>query len=193
VIRFSDYISLPTLEEYLVELTPSVAVRRVQGEKVLKILGDHPDLAFHDPLIMVDGVPMFDMSVVLGVSPRLVDRLEIVNAPYVVGNLTFGGIMNVVTRNGDLGMIDLPSSGLMLNYILNESKDDPEPLDHRTDPRLPDVRNTIYWNPSLVIQPGGSDVLTFAAPSRPGTYEVHLRGYDGEGLYVAKKVVIQVD
>ncbi len=65
---------------------------------------------------MIDGVAIFDVEAVLAVSPRLIDRVEIVNAPYIRGNVTFGGIISLISRNNDLGYIDLPSSGLLVNY-----------------------------------------------------------------------------
>ena len=100
VVSFNDYIKLPTLEEYFVELTPEVSVRKSNKKVFLRLNGSHPDLNFYPPLLMIDGVAIFDLEALLAVSPRLVDRFEIVNAPYTRGNVTFGGIINIITKKG---------------------------------------------------------------------------------------------
>ncbi len=79
-------------------------------------LTDQPGhLEIYPPLVMIDGVAIFDIEAVLAVSPRLIERIEIVNAPYIRGNVTFGGIISLISKNNDLGYIDLPSSGLKLD------------------------------------------------------------------------------
>jgi len=103
IVRFDDYIRLPTLEEYFSELTPQVSLRTVKRKKTLRVEGEHPDLEFYSPLIMLDGVAVFNVESLLAVSPRYIDRLEIVDAPYIRGNVTFGGIINLISRNDDMG------------------------------------------------------------------------------------------
>ncbi len=83
-------------------------------------MGTHPDLDIYPPLLMIDGVAIFDVDAILDISPRYVDRFEIVDAPYIRGNVTFGGIINIVTRNDDMGFVDLPASGLLLNFQMLE-------------------------------------------------------------------------
>ncbi|MEA3460357.1 MAG: hypothetical protein U9R49_00670, partial [Bacteroidota bacterium] len=47
IVRFDDFISLPNLEEYFIEVVPQVSVRRSGGQRRLVILGEHPDLAIY--------------------------------------------------------------------------------------------------------------------------------------------------
>ena len=47
---------------------------------------------------MIDGVAIFDVESALAVSPRYIDRMEIVDAPYIKGNVTFGGIINLISK-----------------------------------------------------------------------------------------------
>lgn len=192
-IKFDDFIKLPTLEEYFVEVVPQVAVRRTGGVRRLVLLGEHPDLAIYPPLLMIDGVAIFDIEAVLAVSPRLIDRVEIVNAPYIRGNVSFGGIISLISKNNDLGYIDLPSSGLLVNYqMLNLAGIDTK-LDEILDPRLPDVRNTLYWNPDLELTQETGQRISFRTADLKGSYEILIRGIDSTGKYLEKRVPFRVE
>lgn len=193
IILFNDFIRLPTLEEYFTEVTPEVSVKRVNRQKKLLVQGSHPELDFYAPLIMVDGVAIFDVDALLAISPRAVDRFEIINEPYIRGNVTFGGIINVVTKKGDLASIDLPTSGSLITYKLfgkvqhKISGDKPE---HR---RIPDSRNTLFWNADLSLDPGESKDLEFFTNDQEGNFQVLIRGYDMNGNYFEKSIPFTVD
>jgi hypothetical protein len=192
-IHFDDFIRLPTLEEYFTEVVPQVSVRKSRGVKRLVLLGEHPDLAIYPPLLMIDGVAIFDVDAILAVSPRLIDRVEIVNAPYIRGNVTFGGIISLISKNNDLGYIDLPSSGLLVNYQMLDVPGADTIQNGVTDPRLPDVRNTLYWNPGLQLVPDTEKVITFRTSDLKGEYEILFRGTDSTGAFLEKRVPFSVE
>ena len=136
---------------------------------------------------MIDGVAVFDVDAILDISPRYVDRFEIVVAPYIRGNMTFGGIINIVTRNDDMGFVDLPASGLLLNYhMLNEgvTKLHDPPY---TDTRVPDLRNNLYWDPDINLASGESRTFDFFTGDTPGKYDVVVKGYLPDGTYFHQK------
>lgn len=193
VVSFGDFIKLPTMEEYLTEVTPQVSVRRSGRRKELQVLGPHPDLQFYDPLILVDGVAVFDVEAVLAISPGYIERLEVVEAPYVRGNLTFGGIVNLISRNGDMGYIDLPSSGLLVNYSMFGSHPSQSRLSQSPNPRVPDARNTLYWNPHVWVLPGEEQELTFTSPEMRGNYRAVFRGFDAGGSYFESSYSFRID
>jgi hypothetical protein len=183
VVEFSDFIRLPTMREYFSEVVPQVSVRKSDKRMRLRVQGGHPDLSIYDPLVMIDGIAIADIESLLAVSPRLVARIEIVDAPYIRGNVTFGGIINVVSRKGDLAMIDLPESGLLLHYQMFDPKNSNIPDFCSEDDHLPDVRNTLFWNPQLELTPGTDTVITFHTSDSYGEYVVLVRGFDSQGSY----------
>lgn len=193
VVRFDDFIKLPTMEEYFTEVTPKVSLRKSNGIRQLHVLGNHPDLAFYEPLVMIDGVAIFDVEAILAISPRYVDRLEIVESPYIRGNVTFGGIINIITRKGDLGFIELPSSGLLLNYSMYREPLPGDQIVQPTDPRIPDMRNTLYWDPDLELFPGTPQEISFRTSDAKGEYQIVLRGYDSSGTYFEGSIPFRVE
>jgi len=192
-INFDDFIKLPRLEEYFVEVVPQVSMRKNRGVSHFVMQGPHPDLAIYPPLVMIDGVAIFDIEAVLAVSPRLIDRIEIVNAPYIRGNVTFGGIISLISKNNDLGYIDLPSSGLLVNYQMLDQVQDLSPATIAQDPRLPDVRNTLYWNPELILHPDEVGTIRFQTPDLKGEYEILIQGIDSTGKFLEKRIPFGVE
>jgi hypothetical protein len=193
VVRFDDFIELPTLEEYITEVTPKVTVRRTDRRKAFRILGEHPDLNFYDPLTMVDGVAIFDSEAILALSPRVIDRFEIVDAPYIMGNVTFGGILNIITGDGNLGSIDLPASGLLVDYDLYHEEPSVWDFHPQEDLRRPDLRNTLFWEPRLVLQPGEERHISFITDDVKGEYLIIIRGFDKAGGCVKSVVPFSVE
>lgn len=192
-ILFDDFIKLPRLEEYFTELIPQVSVKSNKGEKRLVVLGEHPDLQIYQPLVLIDGVAIFNMEAIFAVSPRLIERVEIVNAPYVRGNVTFGGIISIISRNNDLAYIDLPSSGLLVNYQMLDVPLQDSILSNVADSRLPDVRNTLYWNPNIPLQVGDEMEFSFFTSDATGEYEILLRGIDEKGNYFSEALPFTVE
>jgi hypothetical protein len=191
--RFDDFIKLPKLEEYFIELVPQVSVRKSGGVRRLVLLGEDPELGIYPPLLMIDGVAIFDVEAVLAVSPRLIDRVEIVNTPYIRGNVTFGGIISLISKNNDLGYIDLPSSGLLVNYRMLDLQVTDTVQNGILDPRLPDVRNTLYWNPGLELNSETAQRISFRTSDLKGSYEILIRGTDSTGKFMELSVPFWVE
>lgn len=193
IVHFEDYIQLPDMAEYFSEVIPQVSLRRSSGIRAFRVHGNHPDLQYFQPLVMVDGVAVFDVESVLDIPPRAVDRVEILTAPYIRGNVTFGGIVHLITRNGNMGYMDLPASGLLLSYQKFAS------LSARGLPLepdgsgIPDVRNTLYWNPSLILTPGQASRLSLHAPETGGTYEIRILGYGPSGQCFEERLTFRVE
>ncbi|HLN53574.1 MAG TPA: hypothetical protein VK212_07680 [Lentimicrobium sp.] len=179
VLYLKDYVQLPTLEEYFNELPGYVKVRRKAGKKYFKIYGDQPEMETHEPLILVDGVYIDDPEKILEAPPANINRIEMVNTPYLKGDVLFGGIISIITNKGDLAGIDLPEAGFFVSYHFL----DPVYSGNNfiADNKLPDSRNTIYFQPQLKLDENNKAVIKFTAPPTPGTYSVVLNGITRHG------------
>jgi hypothetical protein len=180
ILYIDKYVQLPTLEEYFNELPNLVRVRKRQGKKYFKILGTQTGLTDFEPLILVDMVAINDPSKILAIPPTSISRIEVVNELYVKGDLTYGGIINIITKRGDFAGIDLPSSGIFINYgfLANSNQ---YPGTYPILPHSPDTRNTLYWNPRFVLDKGNTTKVSFTTSDTPGRYLVILNGTNLKG------------
>jgi hypothetical protein len=183
------FIDLPDIEEYFSELLGSVNVRTYEGRKVFRFNSIRTEMAIFDPLVLIDWVAVDDIDRILALSPRSIDRIELVNSPYIKGNITYGGIISFVSEHNDFAGIDLPVSGTFLNYKFLEDCSQrifkvPATLN------FPDARNTVYWNPELRLNEEGKATIHITMPDTPGKYLILLRGMNMEGnLFCLEKEI----
>lgn len=178
-LDIDQFVQLPTLEECFNELPGQVKVRKRSGEKYFKVIGAY-DLSFYDPLILVDWVAVDEPSRILAIAPRNVSRIEIVNQLYVKGEQTYGGIISIISHKGDFAGIDLPSTGIFINFRFL-AHDQCKPKPEIVADNFPDVRNTILWKPGISLQNNTLTNFSFKAPYTPGKYTIALEGITPEG------------
>lgn len=191
ILYLDQYVQLPTLEEYFNELPLMVKVKKRKGEKYFKVYGPQNDLDLFDPLVLIDHVAVDDPEKILKVLPQNVARIEIVNELYVKGSQTYGGIISIISKRGDFAGIDLPSSGIFINYrFLDDSKTcgDVQPADNQH----PDTRNTLFWEPHVVFDKNGTADFVFKTADTQGIYNVLLKSTDKKGHIVAQSISFQV-
>jgi hypothetical protein len=184
------FIQLPTLEEYFNELPLEVKVRERKGGKYFKFLSTNASMIVNDPLVLVDWVVIGDIGKILALSPQKILKIEIVDKPYVKGNLTYGGIISIISRQGDFAGIDLPGSGIFVKYDLLT----PCPQAGNYVPLAghhPDSRNTLLWLPDL--RPETESRITFVTPDTPGQYIILLRGVSPDGRVVRRSLSFDVN
>jgi hypothetical protein len=179
ILYIDNYIQLPTLEDYFNELPTQVKIRKSQGKKYFKILGAQTELTGYDPLTLVDLVAVGDPNLILTIPPSNISRIEVVNELYVKGDQTYGGIINIITKLSDFGGIDLPSSGIFINFGF--LADNNNPLKISTLPNLPDTRNTLYWQPNLILDKTNTSKVSFPVSDTPGRYKIILNGVKPDG------------
>jgi hypothetical protein len=194
VLVLEKYIDLPTLGEYFTELPGMVMLKKVQGRKQFRFYTNQPEMLIYDPLLLVDWVAVNDIEKILAMSPLEIERIELMDSPYVKGNITYGGIISFVSKKNNFAGIDLPTSGTFVNYGFLE--DCTENIPSGPSPRnIPDSRNTVYWNPAVQINDDGTAGISFRAPDTPGNYYILLRGISltGEVVLSEEMIVVKKD
>ena len=189
ILRLDDYIQLPTLEEYFNELPSLVKVRKKDGKKYFKILGPQPGMDYFKPLVLVDMVAVDNPEQILKAIPSEIDRIEVVNRLYVKGDYSYGGVVNIISRHKDFAGIDLPNSGLFVNYLFRTQTCHCKIQTVKSG--MPDTRNTVYWNPNLNLEKGMTQVH-FQAPDTPGTYTIIVQGVTKEGKTFLQRAFLTV-
>jgi len=198
-ILIDDYIDLPTLQEVLIELVPGVFPRERNKEPYLSFNGN--TLTFnlinqYSPLLLVDQVPVFDLDKLFLMSPKKIQRVEVLNEIYIIGNTTYGGILNVITKKGDLAGIDLPENSFFFDFtsfLPQDELDFPRYEEQEFDGENPDYRNCLYWAPEIGIDPSQKIELDFFTSDNSGDYMVLIRGIGEDGTILQGKCDFRVE
>jgi len=191
VIYLDQYIQLPTLEDYFNELPSQVKVRKHKGEPVFYVIGSR-NVSFYEPLVLIDWVAVDEPSKILAISPQNISRMEIVNEAYIKGDQTYGGIISIISKKGDFAGIDLPSTGIFINYRFLDKSWQPQP-ETQPAPNSPDTRNTLLWRPNIVLDNGDETTFEFSAPDTPGRYMVFVEGIAENGEIISKTCPFEIN
>jgi hypothetical protein len=187
-----DYIKLPVMQEVFFELLPGVFLKKKKAEYEITI-ADPVENRVYDkpPLLLIDGVVIKDPAVIANLDPELVEKIDAVKSRYFIGEYMFYGLVNVITRAGDFSNVTLPDYAVRLPYRITEpvsifSSPDYS-LQEKRQSRIPDFRNTLYWNSSVEPDKDGRASVGFWCSDIDSEYEISIQGFTGTGMPVSAK------
>ena len=191
-----DYTRFTTMEEVLREYVSEIAPRKRHENFHLKVANKGSAYLDGNPLVLVDGVPFFDMDTVISFDPLKIKSLSVVGKKYYYGPLVFYGIVSYATYNGDLEGINLDPNSLVMEYdALQLQRKFYVPryeTESEKESRLPDFRTTLYWTPDLQLNPHEQKKLSFYTSDIAGNYQVVLQGLTDKGKPVSETLTFQV-
>ena len=185
--KLDDYSRFTTMEEVLREYIMLVNVTKKKGSYHFPVYDLSGGKMFDaDPLVLVDGIPFFNLDSFITIDPLKLKKLDIVNRRYFYGNAVFDGILNWHTYDGDATDIDIDPRAVVIDYEgLQEKREFYSPTyetEVQLNSHLPDFRNVLYWNPNLSLKGNEAKQLSFFASDLPGKYVVSLQGAGSHGL-----------
>lgn len=184
-----DYTRFATLREVFVEYLSDIRTRG-RGEdlemqvRTLRLQNGVPSFRDLPSLILVDGVPVFNHSLVYALDPALIQRIEVYPYYYTFGRVMYSGVANFVTFKGDLGGIRFGDNVRILSFT---GAGYPVAFTPSEDPRYPSQRETLLWQPLLDIGPGETLLLPAMKADEGLVLQVEGITSDGQPLYLREK------
>ncbi len=187
-INVADYVVFPSMEDLLREVVPFVQSRKKGSQYSVRIsfrLETSTRVFNDDPLYVIDGTMTRNTSVFMELKPENLISIKIINNPNKLAQLSRlgeNGVIFVQTKKGDFSNsrvnqnlfpivgLSRPSDSFKINY----SKVAPPS-------RVPDLRSTLYWNPSLETDRTGHADMAFFASDDMGPMNVLVRGLTKDG------------
>ena len=196
-IVLADYISLPTMEEIFFEIVPHVSLKKKKSGYEISVTDRIDDNPLNlSPVLLIDGVFVKDAGVIAELNPEIVEKIEVIKDIYMIGNYTFPGLVNIVTRSADYSCVPLEDNMIRLKYrvtdpVLKFPSPDYSSQD-KYNMRIPDFRNTLYWNPSVKLAKQGNTEINFRTSDIPAEYIIILEGVlsDGTPVYLKKSFTV---
>jgi len=195
-----NFVRFNTMEEVLREYVAEVPVTRQKDDfsvwvTVRPHLTDIPKSV--KPLIILDGIPIFDSgNKIIKYDPKKVRSLDVVAQKYFLGTLNFEGILNFTTYKGNLPDFQLDTRATTVDYEgLQLKREFYSPVYEtaaQTESRLPDFRNVLYWSPDIKINSDGKKTISFYTSDQESNYTIMLQGISTSGRAGSDSITIQV-
>ncbi len=188
-----NYVRFTTIEEVLKEYVPSVLVRRSGTKFTLPVIDyGTKNILPGSPLVLIDGIPIFDFDKFMIYDAQKYRKLEAVDRRYISGATIYNGILNFTSYKGDVGNFELNPHAVMIDYeglqLKREFYSPTYETPEKAASHLPDFRTTLYWSPDIKTDANGKAQLIFYSSDLPGKYALVIQGIATDGT-TGKSVV----
>ncbi len=192
-----DYTRFGVMEEVMREYVSTIMVRKRRDQFFFRTLNKEAKELFNEnPMVLLDGVPVFNINSIMAYDPLKVWRLQVVASRYYYGKLSFMGIVSYATYTGDLPDFPIDSRALVREYDgLNWQREFYSPVyevPQQIESRIPDFRTLLYWEPEVSTGEDGRSVLTFYSGDLPGAYLISVQGLTDNGMPGVSRAVVEV-
>ena len=196
-ILLADYIELTSVREVVKEIIPNVYTLRQNGKHDLKLINKFQSLPFENkPLVLVDGIPVYDFEKVLIINSKEIERADVINKRYFFSEFIFDGILSFVTKKGNLSAMEFDNSVFRQVYEGCQPKIEFCSPEYSTDSlkssRIPDYRNTLYWNPGMQTEKDGKTFIEFYTSDESSDYTIVVKGISSDGKTGYSTAVLKV-
>ena len=178
-----EYTKFKSVREILIEFVRGVKRDNINGFNQLFIID--PDLHEYSKwsaLVLLDGMPVFDIDEILDYDARLLKYVMIYTDRYTFGNTPFWGIISFISQKGLLSNFNLDRTSHLVSYSFPQDR---PAFITPADPQA----GTVVWCPEVV--PDASHPIVFTAPSVPADYRIMLQGFDTDGNYVSTSFLLR--
>lgn len=182
--QLDDYTRFPTLEEVMREYVPGIRVKKRKDDFHLSIIDQVNKASFSDdPLVLVDGVPVFDINKLMEIDPLKLKQLDVIKKRWYLNAMAYDGIVSFTSYKGDLAAYQPSEQALLVNYKgLEATREFFSPqysIDKSGTETLPDARRVLFWstgalNPQHKVKFFTSDIA--------GEYRIVIQALSGKGL-----------
>lgn len=143
-----------------------------------------------NPLFLLDGMPV-EIEMITSVSPNDVETIEVLKnagSTAMYGSRASGGVIAIYTKRGgvyrspSIGITSIPYPGFYRAREFYSPKYGTESASQKEPSEQPDIRTTLYWNPSIVTDSSGKANVSFFTSDVSATYTMRLEGLGNDGL-----------
>ena len=186
---FPDYIKLPKMREFLIEVLNGVVVVRENKQSVITINPPNSTEAIGpDPLIILDGVPISESSIILNLNPETVKCIRVIRKKYYYKDQVYDGVFDLITYAGDASGFELPgniSRSGFTHVVKGITRIEPEFISGNGD-KIPIFKNLLLWNSEFKSDKEGKGAISIVAPDNEGCFRIRCfnltqAGIAGEG------------
>lgn len=191
-----DYTRFTSMEEVLKEYVTDLRLRGRENDFSIRAYNRQYDRFFEEaPLILLDGVPQFNVNKLMQLDPLKIKSLSVVTGLNYQGSSENHGVVSFTTYNGDLAGLPIDAHALVVEYAgLQWRREFYSPVyktDKEKNSHLPDMRTSLYWQPGIQVRDGKA-LLRFYTGDIKGRFAIVVQGLGADGTPVYSQQFIEV-
>ncbi|MBL7856660.1 MAG: hypothetical protein JNM57_03150 [Cyclobacteriaceae bacterium] len=180
-----DYTRFPIMEEVMREYVKGVWVRKRKDGFHFIVMDNVNQTVFDkDPLLLVDGVPAFNVNSVMELNPLKISKVEVLTRKYYLNDQSFPGIVSYTSYEGDMAGFQLDPKTVTLDYeglqLQREFYSPKYENERQRLSRMPDQRTLLHWAPEINTINGKAQV-EFYTSDLDGNFLIVVEGLSSTG------------
>lgn len=191
-IALNDFIQLQTMSEVFRAVTSSIVPRKRKGKEILSVFNHDQQKWYDSPLILLDNVPVFNISELLKIDPANIEAIEVYDSDYILGDYTIEAMVSISSKTNNFAAYKWGEQVAFTTFKSFAPAQAFEQILHLEKSHYPDFRPVLYWQPNLLFQQQVSEPISIFAPDRPGIYEILVQGFTNSGAACFGYVTFEV-
>ena len=179
-----NYTRFETIQDLFIEFIRSAVIRDNNRSSGFHVIHENRVMP-GEALTLIDGVPIFDLDYVMNFDPLKIEKISVVTDVYRMGDIEYPGIIEFTTYQGDFDGQELPENIVEKVYHGIQAPRTFYTPDYSQNQilleRIPDFRNTLYWNPHVEIKGLENKELEFYTSDDVGLYQIEINGITNKG------------
>ncbi len=196
-INTADYVPLDNMAEIANEIVPDLRIRG-RGDDISPVVICSRTRSYMPgaPLFFMNGVYVRSFADIASLSSEDLVSVEILSLPWSFGSLRLNGIVGLFDSKGPDG---IPADRLRTEIETNPEMEGIafrkiEYNGNRQDnPGMPDLRETLFWDPAAVIDGGTPEEIVFYTGDLKGSYTITVEGVTADGSPFSNRIEISVN
>ena len=195
--KLDDYTRFLTMEEVMKEFVLDVRLRKKEDKFYLRVWDGLMKVFFeNDPLVLIDGLPVWDADKIMKLDPSKLKSVEIVSRKFYLDKQVNEGIVSIKSYAGDFGGYILDPAAIVLEYDgLQRQRTFYSPMYETAEQaksRIPDFRHLLFWSPQVIINKGEKKTISFYTSDLKGKFAILVQGISNLGLAGSQWVYFEV-
>ncbi len=196
IIKPSDFVEMPNMEDIVANIVRNAKYKVTEDQSIVLVVDElsHQFREGHNALVLLNNIPVFDYGVINSLGTKQIERIELKTKHMYFGDLEIFGILSIFTKENYIPYL---KSGNKVFSFSNEvlkpvkSKNDPDySLKNGKNSKIPDFRQTLYWNPDFELKNKGT--IEFYTSDLKTSYDVVIQGITQNGIPLSARTTIEV-
>lgn len=188
----AEYLELVDFKDIVDNLLPGIRFRKKgQTFTIHAIDLTTRDYFSEEALLLLNGVPFNNLQFISTLGSKQVKKVELVQSKIMYGNQTFYGLISVSTFDGK---IPNDVNKYIYKNSVASSLDSQNKIKYisQSGDKIPDLKQTLYWNPSLRVTGKNKVSIEFNASDVKTAYSINIQGVTSKGLPLGTTSIFEV-